>query len=128
MNESEMLQLKDVRFAGLPEVNVGTGERWASVISGLLLMVLGISRRSLGGTILAAGGAYMLFRGATGHCYTYEMLGINTSHYQDLLLRADQPPPSVEESDEVVESSWESFPTSDPPSWTMGREREEQEQ
>lgn len=126
MNESEMLQLEDVRYAGLPEVNVGTGERWASILSGILLMLFGISRKSLGGTALAAGGAYMLFRGATGHCYTYEMLGINTSRYGDRMLDADEPPPpSVEESDEVVESSWESFPTSDPPSWTMGREREE---
>jgi hypothetical protein len=127
MNESEMLQLEDVRYAGLPEVNVGTGERWASVISGLLLMLFGISRKSVGGAALAAGGAYMLFRGATGHCYGYQMLGVNTSRYGDRMLPADEPPPpSVEESDEVVESSWESFPTSDPPSWTMGREREEQ--
>lgn len=126
MNKSEMLQLERISYAGLPEVNVGTGERWASVVVGLLLMVLGIGRKSIGGAALAAGGAYLLFRGATGHCYTYQMLGINTNPYGSRMLPADEPPPpSVEDSDEVVESSWESFPTSDPPAWTMGRDREQ---
>jgi hypothetical protein len=117
-----MLQVEDIQYAGLPPVNVNTSERWGSIMSGALMLLYGITRKSLTGAALALGGAYFLFRGITGHCYVYELLGFDLSRRGDRLIPADEPPPpSVEKSDEVVESSWESFPTSDPPAWTMGR-------
>lgn len=127
MNDrEEMLRLQDVDYQGLPRVNVGDSERWASILTGLVLVVLGVTRRSIAGLTAAAGGLYLVYRGATGHCAAYQMLGINTLRYGQRRLPADEPPPaSIQGGDEVVESSWESFPSSDPPSWTMGREKRE---
>lgn len=61
------------------DVNVGSAERLASVLGGGTLAVLGLSRWSLGGLGLAAIGAGLVYRGATGHCGTYELLGRNTA-------------------------------------------------
>lgn len=66
------------------EVNVGTLERIGSgvlgaalTLAGLLLMV---RRRSiLGGASLAATGAGLAYRGASGHCAAYEAMGVSTS-------------------------------------------------
>jgi uncharacterized membrane protein len=61
------------------DVNVGSTERLASIIGGGTLAVLGLSRWSLGGLGLAAIGAGLVYRGATGHCGTYELLGVSTA-------------------------------------------------
>ncbi len=61
------------------DVNVGSTERLASIIGGGTLAVLGLSRWSLGGLGLAAIGAGLAYRGATGHCGTYELLGVSTA-------------------------------------------------
>jgi uncharacterized membrane protein len=60
-------------------VNVGDLERWASLLGGGALALYGLSRRSLGGLALAAVGAAGVYRGATGHCPLYQLLGINTA-------------------------------------------------
>jgi hypothetical protein len=122
MDDEQMLQLENVRYDGLPPANAGIGERWGSIVSGLLMFLYGATQKSLKGSAIALTGAYLLFRGVTGYCFIYNLLNINRSRYGARMLPAEAPPPpSVEESDEVVESSWESFPTSDPPSWTMGK-------
>lgn len=61
-------------------VNVGKVERWASVLGGAALAAYALKRRSRGrGSALglAALGAPLLWRGATGHCSVYERLGID---------------------------------------------------
>lgn len=58
-------------------VNVGPGERLASVVGGAALALWGLRRRSLGGLLLAAGGAALGWRGVTGHCRAYEALGVD---------------------------------------------------
>ena len=60
-------------------VNVASPERWASAIGGGALAVYGLTRRSPGGLLLSVLGAGMLYRGATGHCNVYEVLGVSTA-------------------------------------------------
>ncbi len=42
------------------------------------MLIGGLSRRSVPGLALAATGAALLYRGATGHCQVYESLGLDT--------------------------------------------------
>lgn len=58
-------------------VNVGKMERWASVLGGAALAAYALKRRSKGSMGLAALGAPLLWRGATGHCSVYERMGID---------------------------------------------------
>ena len=58
-------------------VNVGKMERWASVLGGAALAAFALRRRSKGSLGLAALGAPLLWRGATGHCSVYERMGID---------------------------------------------------
>lgn len=64
-------------------INVGGVERFACAITGGALAAYGLRRRSAGGLILTLAGAALLHRGGTGHCNTYQALGINTSHASD---------------------------------------------
>ena len=59
-------------------VNVPTAERAGSIGLGSALFLYGLSRRSLGGALLAAAGAVVVARGISGHCALYEKLGINS--------------------------------------------------
>src|SRR5947199_9055629 len=60
-------------------VNVGEGERATSVAAGAILALLGLSRRSIPGLVVAGVGTAMLHRGLTGHCYAYDALGVDTA-------------------------------------------------
>ena len=59
--------------------NVGKAERIASIIGGSALALAGLRKRTPGGIALAALGAAVIERGATGHCRMYEALGIDTA-------------------------------------------------
>jgi uncharacterized membrane protein len=61
-------------------VNVGKKERWAMVLGGAALAALALRRRSKGSLGLAALGAPLLWRGATGHCPVYQKMGIDTAN------------------------------------------------
>ena len=63
----------------LRQVNISEPERIVSSVGGASLAIYGISRRDLAGLALAIAGGYLLYRGATGHCHTYEALGIDMS-------------------------------------------------
>jgi len=75
------------------------------MIAGGALALYGLSRRSLGGGILASLGAGLAYRGIGGHCPVYEALGFDTAA-------------SPAGDGRVQEASEDSFPASDAPSWT----------
>ena len=65
----------------MPTRNVGETERWISGLAGGLLVLRGITKRSLTGVAMAFVGGWLLDRGLTGHCGTYETLGMESEHY-----------------------------------------------
>ena len=69
-------------------VNVSQAERKASVVAGGAMVALGLTRRTPGALLLAGLGGFVVYRGLTGHCSTYEMLGRDTA-------REDAPLPSA---------------------------------
>ena len=62
------------------QANVSDAERALSVASGALLAIVGISRRSIPGVLVAGLGGGLIYRGISGHCPAYESLGINNTH------------------------------------------------
>lgn len=71
--------------SGLGTTNISTWERWGSIIggSGLTIagVVLGLSQRklSIGGIALVLSGGALIYRGASGHSFIYQGLGISTA-------------------------------------------------
>lgn len=59
-------------------VNVGKGEREASLLLGPVVALYGIARRDIPGLFLAALGAGLVYRGASGHCGVYGALGLDS--------------------------------------------------
>jgi hypothetical protein len=74
---AETIREKIGGFAHRNNVNVGKVERWASVLGGAALAAYALKRRSKGGLGLAALGAPLVWRGATGHCAVYQKMGID---------------------------------------------------
>lgn len=64
-------------------VNVGQTERWASAVAGGALAIYGLTRRTWGGAVLALVGGSLIYRGSTGHCQMYDLIGVNTAETAD---------------------------------------------
>ena len=60
-------------------INVGDTERWLSIAGGAALALYALKRRSPAALALAAGGAALIGRGATGHSPVYKRLGVDTA-------------------------------------------------
>ncbi|WP_165423336.1 SRPBCC family protein [Ktedonosporobacter rubrisoli] len=63
----------------LSTINVGKIERRLSLLGGGLFVALGLARRGWSGAALTMLGAGGIYRGATGHSFTYQALGISTA-------------------------------------------------
>jgi uncharacterized membrane protein len=61
------------------EINVGDLERWASVLGGGALTLYGLSRADLPGFLLGLFGGSLVYRGVSGHCPAYGMLGFSSA-------------------------------------------------
>jgi len=61
------------------EINVGRMERYASVVGGAALAVLGLRWLSLRALAMTVAGAGLIARGLTGHCGVYKSFGLNTA-------------------------------------------------
>lgn len=59
--------------------NISESERWISMAAGVGMAAYGITRGRLPGWALAGLGALLVRRGMSGHCDTYQMLGLNTA-------------------------------------------------
>jgi uncharacterized membrane protein len=68
--------------------NMSDAEKWLSIAAGTGLALYGVSRRRSSGWALVAFGGMLIERGVTGHCRTYEALGINTAGTGDDTRRA----------------------------------------
>ena len=59
--------------------NISETERWVSMAAGGGLAAYGLTRGRLGGWVMAGLGAWLVRRGMTGHCDTYQLLGLSTA-------------------------------------------------
>src|SRR5215207_7881841 len=60
------------------QINVGDTERQVSVVGGAILALFGLQRGGLTGLATAALGGALIHRGATGHCYVSQAMGVDT--------------------------------------------------
>src|SRR5690349_13010725 len=80
---SRAMATDGVREGGVRNrINVGDKERLLSIVGGGLLTVVGLRQGSLAGLGMAAVGGSLLYRGLTGHCHAYGLLGVNTSEHK----------------------------------------------
>lgn len=59
--------------------NISQTEKQLSTFGGAALIAAGLSRGRLGGLLMTLAGGGLLYRGWTGHCHAYDMLGVDTS-------------------------------------------------
>ncbi len=63
--------------ASANRVNIGRQERNWSIIGGAAIIGIGLAGRGLSRILGALIGGSLIYRGVSGHCHTYEMLGID---------------------------------------------------
>ncbi len=61
-------------------INVGSAERWMSVVAGAALAAWALRERDRRAGAAAIVGAGLLYRGSTGHCPAYAVAGMDRAH------------------------------------------------
>ena len=92
----------------LGAVNVGDAERWASAIGGGALLAYGLTRRAPTSALLALAGGALLLRGASGHCFAYQALGVSTASPQAGKIRVEKHV-SINQAIDEVYQFWRNF-------------------
>lgn len=125
-NEQALHELKSLKtYNRKRKHNVGKSERIASGVAGAALVAWGIKRRGISGALLGLAGAALIDRGVRGRCVLYKALGVSTADPKHVAEKLDNR--IGKETDErdkrpvrdrVQQASEESFPASDPPSFT----------
>src|SRR5688572_1669023 len=82
-DESELItgfphQQSQQQLERAEQINVGDTERQVSVVGGAILALFGLHRGGLTGLATAALGGALIHRGATGHCYVSQAMGVDT--------------------------------------------------
>ena len=104
--------------------NVGEIERLFSSMLGVLMLIGGLSRRSIPGFAVAASGAALLYRGATGHCKVYDSLGLDTNHNTINTAHSIDHAPEATRQDTSTNAQGSSLePEGDQPMQTMSRRK-----
>lgn len=91
--------------------SLGSAERLLSTALGGTLAVLGLSRRSVAGSVVAALGGYLFYRGTTGHCPISDALVMprgDRATAGDRGIHVDKAV-TIEKSPEELYAFWRSF-------------------
>ena len=94
--------------------NLSDEERMVSGFGGAVLLGLGLTRHSsLATTLLAIGGLMLIERSLSGNCLIYRAFGLDSRNPPSDRRRGDR-----HALDEIERAAHDSFPASDPPSWS----------
>src|SRR5262249_48431020 len=100
--DSEDVRLKKGVDQMNAQVNVADAERWASALGGAALTAWGLKQlrdqRSPAAAMVAAAGASLIVRGATGHCAIYSAARVSTADTDTRAVLAGSRGTNVEQS------------------------------